>query len=599
MSSKSTDIIKLDGTIIKADGSTKKSSFFDFLNIDLDDYSDVAYTREEAMSIRTHLMHLSTGASAAIPLICGGPNICPFSGRCPFVILTVQKQKLDPNAKSLIPLGKRCHPPGEKILTAYHGYIPIEELNPEVHQLVTWEKRRNCIRFDRLKNNGFKVGKSLYSGDFITITTESEKSYTCTSDHICIAQFNEKAIDKFAVYLMRQGDFWRVGKSKLISHYNSTFHKTIFSIVNRGKKEKADCLWILGIYETNTEALLAEDYFSASWQTSKACFLATNNTKKIKWNGLYKWVTQEQLDRHHESLKKDESFYRDKLKGIGLSIDFPFWDNNIQKKIGTLEIGKIYVNYPMFIRACNIIPGIMIVPVIPTEDRDSVSQIGNGRIKKSDKFYMAGREQIVSLKRYSVDNLVVYSLESYPHPTYFVDDIATHNCLVETNLLNEWTRLYIQEFEIDEKNFTEFQMARELAEIELLLWRINNNLAKPENAELIEENATGMDKQGNVFTRKEMSSLMNVKTQLWNRKSKLHKLMVGDRQEKYKRDAALKTRPDDDPSISSAKLHGEIKRLLKEAKNLDLKVKATEGKVLEVSDGNTKVLSPEDLINKE
>ena len=275
----STEIVKLDGTIIKADGTMTKTKFFDFLSISLDDYSDIAYTREEAMAVRRHLMHLSTGATAAVPMICGGEAICFCAEKCPFVKLTITKKELDPTAKSLIPVGRAC--------------------------------------------------------------------------------------------------------------------------------------------------------------------------------------------------------------------------------------------------------------------------------------------------------------------------------LVEQNLLHEWTRLYIQEFEIEEKNFTEFQMARELAEIELLLWRINNNLSKVENAELIEESTVGIDRQGNILTRKEPSALMNIKNQLWNRKSKLHKLMVGDRQEKYKRDAALKKRPDDDPSISSAKLHGEIKRLLREAKTLDLKVKATEGKVLEVVDGHTTTLSPEDLINKE
>jgi hypothetical protein len=80
-------------------------------------------------------------------------------------------------------------------------------------------------------------------------------------------------------------------------------------------------------------------------------------------------------------------------------------------------------------------------------------------------------------------------------------------CLVEINLLNEWTRLYITEYDINPSNFTEFQMVRELAEIELLLWRLNNNISKPENAELVQETVVGVDRQGNVLTRKEISSI--------------------------------------------------------------------------------------------
>lgn len=170
------------------------------------------------------------------------------------------------------------------------------------------------------------------------------------------------------------------------------------------------------------------------------------------------------------------------------------------------------------------------------------------------------------------------------------------NCLVETNLLNEWTRLYIQEYEIDESSFTEFQMARELAEIELLLWRLNNNLSKPEHAELVQETNVGVDKQGNILTKKEVNAIFEAKERLQNRKSKVIKLMVGDRQEKYKRDAALKTQSEEDVSTNAARLRTQIDTLLTKAKTLDYKLKESEGKVLEVN-SSVDELTPEDLIN--
>ena len=60
-------------------------------------------------------------------------------------------------------------------------------------------------------------------------------------------------------------------------------------------------------------------------------------------------------------------------------------------------------------------------------------------------------------------------------------------------MLNEYTRLYLYEYDIDENSFTDIQMVRELAEIELMLWRLNNNLAKPENAELVQLVVVGVD----------------------------------------------------------------------------------------------------------
>jgi hypothetical protein len=175
-------------------------------------------------------------------------------------------------------------------------------------------------------------------------------------------------------------------------------------------------------------------------------------------------------------------------------------------------------------------------------------------------------------------------------------------CLVELNLLNEWTRLYIREYEITEQNFTEYMMVRELAEIELMLWRLNNNIAKPENACLVQETVVGVDKQGNPLTRQEVTALFDAKERLQNRKSRIVKLMVGDRQEKYKKEAALKMKSEDDPSISAAKLRNQVERLLQQAQSLDIKVKEVEGNVIdaEFTSPEEKVtLTPDDLINEE
>jgi hypothetical protein len=160
-------------------------------------------------------------------------------------------------------------------------------------------------------------------------------------------------------------------------------------------------------------------------------------------------------------------------------------------------------------------------------------------------------------------------LEVIDEPLKPVTPLA-RQCLVEVELLNEWTSLYIREYSINPQNFTEFQMVRELAEIELLLWRLNNNLAKPENAELVQETTVGIDKQGNVLTRKEVSSIFDAKERLQNRKTKLIKLMVGDRQEKYKKEAALKQRQETDPSVSAARLRASIDRLINQAKALEV-----------------------------
>jgi len=176
-------------------------------------------------------------------------------------------------------------------------------------------------------------------------------------------------------------------------------------------------------------------------------------------------------------------------------------------------------------------------------------------------------------------------------------------CLVEINLLNEWTRLYIMEFEVDETSFFEMRTANELAEIELMLWRLNNNLAKPEYAELVQETVVGVDKEGNALTRKEVNAFVEAKDKFNNRKSRLIKHMVGDREGDYKRKAALRLKDEGDPSTTSAQLKGQITRLLREAEKGVLALKEAEGDVIEVDGEKTAqstpgAVTPEDLIGE-
>jgi hypothetical protein len=106
------------------------------------------------------------------------------------------------------------------------------------------------------------------------------------------------------------------------------------------------------------------------------------------------------------------------------------------------------------------------------------------------------------------------------------------SCLLETNMIKHWIIQYMTEYDVDPENFTEVGYCNELAEIEIYLWRLNNNLAKPENAELVIDQAVAVDRQGNTILQKMLSPFMEQKEKLQNRRSRIVKLMVGDRQER-------------------------------------------------------------------
>jgi len=176
------------------------------------------------------------------------------------------------------------------------------------------------------------------------------------------------------------------------------------------------------------------------------------------------------------------------------------------------------------------------------------------------------------------------------------------SCLLETNLLREWTTAYFEQYEVDPNNFTEVSMINELAEIEVYLWRLSQSLAKPENAELVHDNVVGISPEGTVLTNKQLSTLLQAKETLYNRKSKLIKLMVGDRQEKYKKEAALKQRELADPSSSMADLRSRLERLNRDANKMAVQIAEASGQIIDAqveAPPKPKELSPEELIGSD
>ena len=134
-------------------------------------------------------------------------------------------------------------------------------------------------------------------------------------------------------------------------------------------------------------------------------------------------------------------------------------------------------------------------------------------------------------------------------------------CSIEKELLRDWIIRYFDEYDVDPNNFTEVAYINELAEIEIYLMRLNMSISKPENAELVIDQSVGVDNLGEPILQKQLSPFMLQKEKLQNRRSRIIKLMVGDRQEKYKKEAALKVKVDDDPSSLIAKARSRLDAL--------------------------------------
>jgi len=139
---------------------------------------------------------------------------------------------------------------------------------------------------------------------------------------------------------------------------------------------------------------------------------------------------------------------------------------------------------------------------------------------------------------------------------------VARNCPIEVELLAYWTARYMDEFDIDPDNQSEVSMITELVELDIYDYRCSMILSQPDNAELTQQIAVGVDAAGRPIYKEDIHKAFELKERVKKRKDKILEALVGTRREKYKRDAALKKRSEEIPSSQAA----ELKRKLDEAR---------------------------------
>jgi hypothetical protein len=161
-------------------------------------------------------------------------------------------------------------------------------------------------------------------------------------------------------------------------------------------------------------------------------------------------------------------------------------------------------------------------------------------------------------------------------------------CVLEATIMRDSMSSYLKEYQINPENFTEVNIVAEMAEIETLLWRINMSLSDGSELLVIDQ-TIGFDRStGQAITQQQVAPLFEQKQKLLARKSKLVKLMVGDRQEKYKKESALKQKPQSDSSSQMSAIRRQLG--LMEAQ---LKKSKKDNNIIE-----GEVLTPEQLIEQ-
>lgn len=279
-----------------------------------------------------------------------------------------------------------CQPAGTMVLTP-NGEVPIEKLR-NGDKVVSYFTMQNEAR-------GFEQGHEIevahrhYKGLLYGVNAGDKRTWA-TNNHMFSVKFNPKPEKPWCNYLMRSGKWWRVGVTK-------TYDARGFCIKTRLGQEHGDAAWIIDTYDTRADAQMGEQMLAVKygipythWVTHYNKRILERTWKQVEW--LYDSLD---LDEMEENAKR-------MLKDYGRDIDYPLVTVRNKRDAFSRRV-TVKVN------ACNLIPDLMLVPVL-LEDKTVVFKPIDSIEKKEH-------------------NGEVYSLGVEKHKHYIADGIITHNCI--------------------------------------------------------------------------------------------------------------------------------------------------------------------------
>ena len=241
-----------------------------------------------------------------------------------------------------------CSPADEPILTT-NGWVAIGDLDPEQHRLASYMPSCNQLFWGLPMSGhkgpegyGFRKASRWFQGDLITLVTEGSHTRV-TPDHRLRVKWDETFYNKYVVYLMKRGDWWRVGhcKSRPVPYVSG-------DLAGRLATEKAEAGWILKVCDTKAEAYLEEARIQALYGMPSVTF---ESAKKRSH-------TSEELYALHESTRHVVGPRALRLlEDFQLSEEYPLYCRGALKEVGNRKMDSFTI------RARNFLSGYMKLPV--------------------------------------------------------------------------------------------------------------------------------------------------------------------------------------------------------------------------------------------
>ena len=286
-----------------------------------------------------------------------------------------------------------CQPAGTKVLTT-EGERNIEELK-DGDRVISFDTYAGAIK--GYKNGGYEIQTANRDYDGLIYSVHAAGRCTRTTDnHQFTVRFNPAAGAKYCTYLMRRGNWWRVGITR-------TYDARGFGLKHRYDQEKAEEAWLIETFETMADAQIGEQFLACKYGIPYTHWEVERGQKNVKYNQRSEkqiaWI-YEKMD-----LLKMQDQAEKLLADYGRSLKYPLIDkNNKRQKFSRRVTARI--------EACNLIPSLMELPV-PKTPLDTP----NFEWKEiTDVFYRPFTGKVYSLH-----------VDKYEH--YISDGIVTHNCL--------------------------------------------------------------------------------------------------------------------------------------------------------------------------
>jgi len=274
--------------------------------------------------------------------------------------------------------------PGSTMVTMEDGSSkPIKDVR-KGDRVLSWDQKSQYT----LKREVSDVASRLYSGRMIGVSAGTERTEATPNHKFVIRWVNSARFGKTCVtYLMRRGSRWRVGWCQLFNS-DGALHLNI-----RANVERADAVWILGVHKNRTDASVHESVVAASYGLPTVPFRPVNGATHI---------TEESIERIFcEIGDRTDSAIRC-LEDHGRDVKWPLIDKVSEKGRHRSTI--------MEVRACNLIPEMMMVPLPGSSYKDT-------------------EWDVIQLDVKDVQKVRVFSLDVERSHTYIANGIITHNCI--------------------------------------------------------------------------------------------------------------------------------------------------------------------------